>query len=255
MNKLVGRSIVIVVLSIVVLAIGATAVLAYLSSTQSGQVLAAEVREPLNGATAAAFDIDVGMGNLAIDTLSGGETMLATGALEYLERQGPPTQSVDMSNGRATLTVKSQGMGKPTFRLPWAACNQAFAWSLHLNRDVRAELTARSGGGNIKLHLEGMKLSRLSAQTGGGNVEVTLPDGGSDVAVVLRTGAGNVNVSVPEDAAVRVRATSGLGKVIVDPQWIKMDDQTYQSPDYEGAASKYDITAQSGAGNVVISDR
>ena len=41
-----------------------------------------------------------------------------------------------------------------------------------------------------------------------------------------------------------IHATSGLGKVIVDPRFSKTDKNTYQSPDYDSAANRVEITVQ-----------
>jgi predicted membrane protein len=60
---------------------------------------------------------------------------------------------------------------------------------------------------------------------------------------------------VPSDIAAKVHATSGLGKVIVDARFSKTDKNTYQSPDYDGAANKVEITANSGAGNVSVNTK
>jgi predicted membrane protein len=69
------------------------------------------------------------------------------------------------------------------------------------------------------------------------------------------SGAGNVTVRVPSGIAARVHATSGLGKVIMDPRFSKTDSKTYQSPDYDRAANKVDITVNSGAGNVSVNTK
>jgi predicted membrane protein len=70
--------------------------------------------------------------------------------------------------------------------------------------------------------------------------------------VEATSGAGNVIVRVPSGIAARVHARSGLGKVIVDPRFSKTDKDTYQSPDYDDAADKIEITVNSGAGNVSV---
>ncbi len=66
-----------------------------------GNVLTDNLSEPLKGATAAKVDINTGAGNLVIDRLPGGEQLLASGTLQYLENQGLPTRSVNTSNGQA----------------------------------------------------------------------------------------------------------------------------------------------------------
>lgn len=40
--------------------------------------------------------------------------------------------------------------------------------------------------------------------------------------------------------------------ITLDPQFVKIDDHTYQSPDYNDAVDKIDITVESGAGDVNV---
>jgi len=240
------------------------------------QVLTHNLSEPLDGATTAKIDIDNGDGNLMVDRLAGDEQVLASGTLQYLENQGLPTRSVNTTNGQATLTMKASGSTRQSwFRLPWAACNGATEWQIHLNPNVPSDITAHSDGGNVKLNLAGMAVTGLSADTGGGNMDVVLPDNAANLNVTARSGAGNVTVEigsgttgsntvnassgagnvvvgVPGGMAARIHATSGMGKVIVDSRFGKIDSKTYQSPDYESAADKVEITLKSGAGNVSV---
>lgn len=245
------------------------------SVSSNKKVLTYNLSEPLCGATTAKVDIDTASGNLTIDNLTGGEPVLASGTLEYVENQQMPTRSVDINNGRATLTLKSTSIGRPLFHLPWSGCIAATNWQIHLNPDVQADITARSGGGNVKLDLSGMAVSRVSADTGGGNLEMILPDhaanlsvnaktGGGNVTVEIgrgttgsnmlnaTSGAGNVEVHIPSGLSARIYATSGWGKEIVDQRFGNIDKHTYQSSDFEHAANKVEITVQSGAGNVIV---
>ncbi len=213
----------------------------------AGNVLTHNLSEPLGGATAAKLDINTGTGNLTIDPLTSGKQLLASGTLQYLENLGLPTRTLDSNNGQATLTLKWGDSEAP--------CLGAIDWQIHLNPTVSSDITAHSGGGNIKLDLAGMSVTRVSADTGGGNVDVVLPDDASSLNVKASTGAGNVVVLVPSGIAAKIHATSGLGKAIVDSRFSKIDDNTYQSPDYDGAAQKAEIIVNSGAGNVVINTK
>jgi hypothetical protein len=215
-------------------------------------VLIDNLSEPLNGATTARVDISVGDGNLMIDRLISGEQVLASGTLQYFENQGLPTRTLTSSNGQAILTLKRGGAGQPWFRLPWAACNGATEWQLHLNPAVSSDIIAHSDGGNVKLNLAGMALTRVSADTGGGNMEVVLPDQAANLCVIAKTGAGNVVVSIPSGVAARIHATTGFGKATVDPRFSKTDKNTYQSSDFDRAANRVEITVHSGAGNVSV---
>jgi hypothetical protein len=239
------------------------------------KVLTHNLSEPLGGATTAKVNIHTEDGNLTIDTLTSGEPVLASGTLQYLENQGLPTRSVNTSNGQATLTLKASGSGQPWFRFPWAACNGATEWQIHLNPTVQSDITAHSGGGNVKLNLTGMAVTHVSADTGGGNMDVVLPENAANLSVSAKTGAGNVTVEigsgttgsntvnansgagnvvvrVPSGMAARIYAASGMGKGILDPRFSKIDKNTYQSPEYDSASNKVEITVKSGAGNVSV---
>ncbi len=242
-------------------------------------VLTYNLSEPLGGAKTAKIDIDNGDGNMVIDPLTSGEQLLASGTLQYLESQGQPTCSASTSQGQATLTLKqSSGKGQPWFRLPWAACNGATEWRVRLNPSVRADITALSGGGNVRINLAGMEITGLMAETGGGNMDVTLPDHAANLNVTVKSGAGAVTVEIgsgltglstinagsgagtvmatlPGNIAARIHVTSGMGKVIVDPRFSKIGANTYQSPDYDRAADKVEITLKSGAGNVIVKEK
>ena len=221
----------------------------------ANSVLTHNLSEPLGNATAAKVDIDNGDGNLAIDGLTGGEQVLASGTLQYLEKQGLPARTLNTSNGQATLKLKASGGGQPWFRFPWQACNGATEWQIHLNSTVSSEITAHSGGGNVKLDLTGMAVTHVAADTGGGNMDVVLPDDAANLSVTAKSGAGNVVVRVPSGIAARIHASTGLGKVIVDPRFSKTDKDTYQSPDFDSAANKVEITVKSGAGNVEVNTK
>ena len=67
--------------------------------------------------------------------------------------------------------------------------------------------------------------------------------------------AGPLVRGIPGGVAAKIKATSGLGKVIVEPRFNKIDEHTYQSPDYEDSIDKVEITVSSGAGNVSVVER
>ncbi|MHB1413866.1 MAG: LiaF domain-containing protein [Chloroflexota bacterium] len=241
--------------TILVLLLAAAGGLAYWVSIPGGNVLTHSLAEPLNGATSAKVDIDAGDGNVTIDGLTGGEQALATGTLQYPENQGLPTWSVSAADGRANLALRASGGGQPWFSLPWAACNGATEWQVHLNPAVPLDLTAHTDGGNVRLDLAGTAVTSVSADTGGGNVDVVLPGTASGLNAKASTGAGNVVVGVPSGMAARIHATTGLGKVTVDPRFNQMGSSTYQSPDYDSAANRVEITVSSGAGNVTVNTK
>lgn len=238
-------------------------------------VLIDSLLEPLDGAKTAKVDINTGIGNLTIDPLTGDTQVLASGTLQYFEDQGLPTRSVNTSNGQTTLTLTRKDTGQSWFHFPWEIFNGELEWQIHLNPTVASDIIAHSDGGNVKLYLAAIAATHVAADTGGGNLEVVLPDnvanlnasartGGGNVTIEIgsgtkgnnivdaNSGAGNVIIHVPKSIAARVHARTGIGRATVDPWFSKIDSNTYQSPDYDSAANKVEITAHSGAGNVSI---
>lgn len=241
----------------------------------ASHVLTDTLSAPLNGTTTAKVDINTEDANLTIDRLTGGDPLLASGTLQYVEDRGLPARTLNSGGGQAMLTLKGVGSARSLFHLPWATASEALEWQIHLNPTVPSDINARSGGGNLKLDLTGMAVTHVFAETGGGNVELVLPDNAANLNVSAGTGggsvildigsgttgsntidahsgAGNVVIHVPEGIAARIHATTGFGKAIVDPRFSKVDRATYQSPDFDVAANKVEITLGSGAGNVSV---
>jgi hypothetical protein len=218
-------------------------------------LLTHNLSENLCEATTMKVDIDIADGNLTIDKLNGGEQMLADGTLQYWEKQGRPIQSIEMTNRHATLTLKAKSTGRPWLHMPWAPRNLGTDWKIHLNPNVQSDITVHSGGGIVNLDLTGMAVTRVSANTGGGNMNLILPDNAANLNVIAKTGAGKITMHAPACIAARIHATTGLGKVIIDPRFSRIDDDTYQSSDYDGAATKVEITVQSSAGSVSVNTK
>ena len=219
------------------------------------KVLTQQLNVPLGPAQNAQVTIDVGDGNLIVSPLPAGEPYLASGSLQCLENQLPPIHSMQEDGGSACLSLKAQGRGQTWFRLPWATCNGATEWQVHLNSQIALDLTAITAGGNIQIDLSGAALAALNAGTGGGNVELILPVARSRVPVTVKTGAGNLTVQIPEGTAARIQATSGMGKVVVSERFHPAGKFIYQSDDYDLAANKMEITLSSGAGNVIVNEQ
>lgn len=270
-SKKKGPRILIILLIAIIMLIGAIAGLTYLGKKAAGDLVSWTFSEPLDGATSAKVTINPDDGNLTVEKNTSSEQMLARGTLEYFEHNGAPLSSVTASNGITEFTVNASG-GQPWLKLPWAACNGGTDWLIQLNPSVSYDITALTGGGNVKIDLTGLTVTRLAAETGGGNMEVTLPDKAENLDVFAKTGAGKVTLNVgnltgnntinassgagevtvvlPKGAAARIKVSQG--NVIVDPGFTKINDTTYETPGYQNAVDKVDITVGSGAGKVNI---
>lgn len=279
MSRMIARSRGLVRVIVFILPLGAAFGLSACASSPGGNVLTENLFEPLNGVTTAKLDINAGTGNLTIDRLTGGEPALAAGTLQYIGSQSLPDRTLVTFGDQANLTLSAKrGGGRSWLRLPWAACNGATEWLVHLNPSVSSDIRAHSDGGNVRLDLSGMAVTAVTADTGGGNMEVVLPDNAAGLSVTAKTGGGNVTVdigkgvtgsstinassgagsvvvNIPMDTAARIYASTGMGKATVDPRFAKTGNNTYESANFAGAANRVEITVQSGMGNVTISTK
>jgi hypothetical protein len=267
-----SRRALIIVLIIVILLVGSVFGLTYFGRKAAGELLSQKLSEPLDGASSAKVTIDPGDGNLTIDKSTGADQMLASGTVQYFEKIGVPVSSVTTSKGFTTYSLKANG-GQPWLKLPWSSCNGGTEWSIHLNPSVAYDITALTDGGMVKIDLTGLLVTHLSAETGGGNMEIVLPDDAANLDATVKTGAGKVtihvgsritgsntinassgygemNVLVPGGVEARIKVTQG--NVVVDSTFTKIDDSTYETPGYQNATNKVEISVGSGAGNVNV---
>jgi predicted membrane protein len=278
MNSVFAGSNVLVRGIILFLLLGTVIGFVYWGTTRSGKILTENLTEPLNGITNAKVDINTREGNLSIDPLSAGDQILARGTLQYSEKQGLPTQTLDSSSSQVIFSVKGNNNERHSFRLPWATKNDAIKWQIYLNPVVFSDITAHTGGGNVNLDLTGTVVNSVRTDIGGGNIDMILPNNTANLSVTAKTGAGNVTIEigngitgissinatsgagkvaihVPGGIATKIHATSGMGKVTLDPRFVKIDSNTYQSPDYDSAVNKIEIAINSGAGDVTVTTR
>lgn len=260
--------------AVITLAAAGLAGFTFLGKSRSSKVVTESFAQPLNGQKRARVEINTGTGHLTIAGLERGKSDLASGEIQYLDNQTRPLESLETVDGRVVFTLKDSSTPSG-FRFPWEACKVATEWKVNLNPAVAIDLDAYSGGGNVNFDLSTLTLTGLKVDSGGGNMDVSMPEhsealnslvrtGGGNVTVRLgdsfngssvleaRSGAGNVAVVLPANVEARITASSGAGKVTVDPRFVKVGDKTYQSAGYEQAVDKIEITAASGAGNVTV---
>ena len=267
--------ILIAVALIVLFLIGAAVGVVFLLAPSESALAVQEIAEPLNEAHTSSLDLDLAQGNLAIDSLTGGEPLLLGGTLEYYENGGMPARSLSSMGGQTSFALSVGTDSRAHWRLPWEACNADNDWTLHLNPMVVYQISARTGGGNLNLDLSGLLVSRITAETGGGNAEIRLPANAANLSAAVKTGAGkivveigagtkgqnslavengagSVEILVPDGLAVKLVGTSGMGSILVDPALVQTGEGTYQSTDYATNENRTAIDVSNGAGSVSV---
>lgn len=124
-------------------------------------------------------------------------------------------------------------------------------WALRLSEAIPLELTFHTGASEAHLDLSALQVEDLTLNTGASSTVLTLPARGRMTASI-RAGAASLEVIVPAGMAARLRIRSGVGSVGVDHTRFPRQGDVYQSPDYEQAADRAEITIVAGVGSVTI---
>jgi hypothetical protein len=245
------RQVLSLVVVLVILAAG-TGVLAVSGNLQpAGNMTSASINMPLNDATSARVSIDLGYGDLRLD--SSESNQVASGSLDYYQNWNAPVVQQSTDGGVANLNIQ-QGRRVGIFDAPFLDPNRALVWQLHLSRRVPVDLGVKTGTGKINLDLSRVKLQNLKIENGTGDLKVIFPAGAGTTTAVINSGTGPINLTIPSSVEARIKASSGIGSVSVDSRFSK-DGNTYTTPGYSSAENRLDITLNQGIGSVNVSGR
>ena len=200
---------------------------------------------PLEGASQAEVRFNHGAGRLAI----------AAGASAGNLVEGTFSGGVDLKTSRAGDTLKVD-LSVPPGRMWFFPFNwgqrYGYEWTVGLSRDVRLNLDLRTGANEARLDLSDLQVTDLRLQTGASSTELTLPANAGYTRAEVKSGAASVSITVPPTVAARIQARGGLADFNWDRQRFTRSGDVYQSPDYETAANKVEISVETGVGAVKI---
>lgn len=245
LDMLLGRRSPLMSLAVVVLVLGGGAW--FLHSTGAfdpGNLVQSQLKVPLNGAKSADITVKMGTGELNIDGTE--REQIASGTLQYYDKQKAPSQDVNPRSDAVEVTLEQHGDNI----FGWL--DKSPRWDLHLNPNVPITLNLDSGTGNTNLDLRSLKLQHLEVDSGTGNTTLRLPGPSSTLNVNLDAGTGNFDITIPEGVEARITIDTGTGNVTLPSRFTKKDDETYISEGYQSASNKLDLTIDLGTGNVEI---
>lgn len=131
-----------------------------------------------------------------------------------------------------------------------------FGWAgpgvIRLNDAVAWDLAFRGGSYRLQLKLGDLRLSGLTLR-GGDDVHVTLPAPLGTVEVAVSGGVNDITFERPRGVPVRVAVRGGAARLAIDDLKLSAADQTgWQTPGFEEAPDRYDITFTGGANKLTI---
>lgn len=110
-------------------------------------------------------------------------------------------------------------------------------------------LDLTTNAGRTTVVLAETTLSSISGTVNAGRLSVELPSA-VDASGSMVVNAGALDVCVPDEVGLRVRHTGELGSTTYNDQ--EQDGRVWQSPDYESAAHRIDLTVTVNFGSVNI---
>jgi hypothetical protein len=205
----------------------------------------------------ARVDVTTGCGSLVVTTGPGAGWLLDAANTENREaRIDASGTSLSIDNGRRD-GWHGFGAGRDVWRLtlPTSTIDDlslvvnAGEGDIDLTGAQLGRLDLTTNAGRTTVGLSDASVTRLSGTVNAGMLTVTLPSG-ADVTGSMVINAGALQVCTPSGVGLRVHQTSVLGATSINGR--DQSGRDWQSPDYDSAAHRTDLTITANFGNVEI---
>lgn len=182
------------------------------------------------------LSVDGGAGTFTFDSHGGSELVKSevkgrSALLEHETKSDNDKQSVRIS------TRMENGFyigNEPSDTMVW------------LNQKTPTRLSIDSGASSIRGDLSMVKLESLDIDTGASSVDLKVGSLTTETKINIDTGVSSVTLRVPENSGVKLLIDSGLSSKNIPDNYTKVDDKTYQSPDYDSKKHKIIIDLDMG---------
>lgn len=213
--------------------------------TGSSPALTEQIRESAAGLRSADVTLAPGAAAVHIEALPAGSTDLIAGTASA-GRGGTLQPTFDRDGATARFELREQGpvlLGFGNVR--------GRSWDLAVARDVPLSLAIDAGVGQVVLDLTDVALTDLDLNLGVGQVIATLPAAGK-MNVDVDGGVGSFTLRLPAGLAARIKADAGIGAVDLPSGLDKVDDNQWETEDYDGADDRAVISIDGGIGSIDV---
>ncbi len=211
----------------------------------SGNLVEEQVHIPLDDTREARIQLHHGAGRLEVNP-SGAPGELLSGSFS-----GGVDQHLQRSGQSARLDLRTASM--PIFiGWPFVYMNQGLSWKIALTREIPLQLEVETGASETRLNLQDLLVTEFRIKTGASSSMVTLPAAAGLTRVNVQSGAASVELTLPQGVAGRIHVQSGLAGVNIDQNRFPAAGSGYETPGYETAANKAEITVETGVASITI---
>jgi hypothetical protein len=201
--------------------------------------------ESLGGLTAATLDLNYNAATVDIQVGSLGDSLYQA-RVDYPSSDNPPTISLDRVTG--TLEIR-ESSSFALFRL-FSSSRRHLVVTL----SDRIPWSIQVGGGatNLRLDLRRLQLSKLEVSGGANRLDAQLPSPKGTVLIDVSGAASNLTLRAPAQSEWRVAVSGGVSAVTINgsSSGTLGGELQRQSPGYNSATDRFDITISGGASRV-----
>jgi hypothetical protein len=183
---------------------------------------------------------------------------LSLGAGEVIINAGAADDKLIVGNSAGPVEIESKMEGDekviaieagPNF-VPFFA-DSGSPWQFQLSRAAPITLKLEVGASRTELDLTDLQVTNLEIETGASSTTIKMP-ASCNCFAEISTGASSLDVTVPQGVAARIRFDGGMSSFNVDPRFERKSGSLYQSPDYDTASLRADISIDAGVGSIHI---
>lgn len=201
--------------------------------------------ESLGGLTAATLELNYDAATVDIQAGSMGDSLYQA-RVDYPSSDNPPTISLDRVTGTVEIRESSSFA---LFRLFGSSRRH-----LTVTLSDRIPWSIQVGGGatNLRLDLRLVQLSKLEVSGGANRLDAQLPNAKGTVLIDVSGGASNLTLRAAAQSEWRVAVSGGVSAVTINgsSSGTLGGEFQRQSPGYNAATNRFDITISGGPSRV-----
>lgn len=191
----------------------------------------------------ATFLLDAAAGKFYLDTTSG--QLLTAKVNSNIGRY-----KLERTSTSDEVTLHLQPEGDVRIR-NWRPNRSLNTVSVKLNVAPVWDMTYEIGAARVELDLSSLKVERLRIEAGAASVRLKLGMHPEETHVKLEAGASTIKLSIPESAGCEIKIDEGLSSKRFE-DFEKIDDHTYQTKNFEHAARRVFVNAETGVSSIRV---